>query len=72
MFDLKFDLVLLLFDTNEPPNLDSSNTAPDAGLLDIADKFPPRAPKAPPIAEYLAFPLSFSMLQFTASVISWV
>jgi len=35
--------------------------------LEIADRLPPRAPKAPPIDSYLEFPLSFSKLQFIAS-----
>ena len=66
---LYIDSVELLFTINETPNLDNSKTAPDAGLLETAERLPPRAPKAPAIDSYLEFPLSFSKLQLIASVI---
>jgi hypothetical protein len=65
------DFIELSFTTTEAPILDNSNTAPDAGLEDIADKFPPRAPNAPDIDIYREFPLSFSRLQFTTSFKFW-
>ena len=36
-------------------------------LIDIADKFPPMEPNAPPMEENLAFPLLFSKIKETAS-----
>ena len=66
-FPKKIDFVELLFTINEAPALESSNTAPDAGFVEIADKFPPKAPKAPPIDIYLELPLSFSKLHAIAS-----
>ena len=65
---LYVDFVELLLTINETPNLDNSKTAPDAGLLEIAERLPPRAPKAPAIDSYLEFPVSFSKLQLIASV----
>ncbi|MFO7673345.1 MAG: hypothetical protein R6V74_06545 [Lutibacter sp.] len=37
------------------------NTAAPAGFISIADKSPPKAPKAPLIALYRAVPLIFSL-----------
>ena len=46
----------------DPPSLDISKTEPDAGLIEIDDKFPPKAPNAPPIEVNLEFPMSLLKL----------
>ena len=65
----KLDLTSLLSPFREKPSLDNSKTLLDAGLIEIADKFPPSELNAPLIDENLAFPLLFSNVKEIASSI---
>ena len=46
----------------DPPALDNSNTDPEAGFVEIAERFPPSAPKAPPSEVNLELPKSLEKL----------
>ena len=70
MFE-KLDSISLMSVFKEKPILDNSKTLLEAGLIEIADKFPPSDPNAPLIAENLAFPLSFSNIKEIASSMFW-
>ena len=64
----KLDSTSLLSPFRENPSLDNSKTLLDAGLIEIADKFPPKELNAPLIDENLAFPLLFSNVKEIASI----
>jgi hypothetical protein len=65
----KLDSTSLRSPLRENPSLDNSKTLLDAGLIEIADKFPPKELNAPLIDENLAFPLLFSNVKEIASSI---
>jgi hypothetical protein len=56
--------------STDPENLLVRKTAELAGLILIAEISPPKAPKAPPIAVYLAVPFTSWVENLRASVIS--